>query len=942
MATDVEKLLVRLDADIRSYHKQMLKASSIGNQQMRAIEKRAITMQARLDKAFGAIGAPLKANVLAVGASFLSFAAIIDKTKAALEEFGNIADKSAQSGLDAEFFQSLTYQASLAGVGMDELSGALNTFNKNSGLAVVNKGKMVGALRALNPQLLENIRNAASQEERVKLVADAIDREADASRKAAIASAAFGDVGAKLVNVFDGGAAAIDRTFESARKMGLIVDRELIAKADDLGDRFDTATKIIDLQFKQAVVNLAPELVATAGLIADVAKAISDVVDFMRDVEDQSDRLLSAKMIRLGKEQLAIEQKLLEAKARQREEIGRLSETAKSLGFDTTRNPQLNENEEIEKLNEALKENLEKQKEIAEVQNGRAKAEAEAGKASDDLSKSLNDNGDATTTAVNGINSYADAIRALKQEIPGLTAELEKLATSAKIRAAYDAAVQKARTLGEVYQANRLYGDAMRGLNASDDVISDYVNRVVGAESGGRTDAKNPLSSATGLGQFIESTWLNLFQKHFPDRAANMSREAILALRTDANISRQMIAAYAQENKEILQQAGVSVNEAALHLAHFLGPQGAVKVLKAAPGTPIAGLLSQDQINANKSILGNGATVDTVRAYAEKRAGMTTAGTQALDSKVDFQTYLKEQQQQIANLKTETAVRATLNPLVDDHGRKMAELNSAQELLNYAQKEGVAAGKELKDVQQLLYGDLTKLSPAAREQALAMRAIALGAGEAAAASGRLQQSQEQLQQSLQQSAQFGKDVFGGFIRDMRDGASAGEALHNVLIKISDRLLDIGLNALFDGAKAGSGTGILGSLFGSLFKGFASGGYTGSGGKTVPAGIVHRGEYVVPKAIVDRVGAPAIEAMMKGYADGGPVLRAPEIEPLRGASRSRDMVIIQLQDDSGRMASIADQRIQTHSGTIVNVAVKKSGQVARANMPQWLADHQMRN
>ena len=60
-------------------------------------------------------------------------------------------------------------------------------------------------------------------------------------------------------------------------------------------------------------------------------------------------------------------------------------------------------------------------------------------------------------------------------------------------------------------------------------------------------------------------------------------------------------------------------------------------------------------------------------------------------------------------------------------------------------------------------------------------------------------------------------------------------------------------------------------------GYSSGGYTGAGGKYEPAGIVHRGEYVVPKKDVNqRTGLPYADAMGRlqrgasgpGYAAGG--------------------------------------------------------------------------
>ncbi|OKP81169.1 hypothetical protein BTE77_02330 [Ensifer adhaerens] len=173
-------------------------------------------------------------------------------------------------------------------------------------------------------------------------------------------------------------------------------------------------------------------------------------------------------------------------------------------------------------------------------------------------------------------------------------------------------------------------GKAADSFEGLDGAVRRYVDNVVKAESGGNASAKNPNSSATGVGQFIESTWLNLFKKHFPDRAQNMADATILALREDADISKALIEAYARENAGILRQAGVSVNEAALQLAHFLGPQGAVSVLTAKSGTPVSQVLGQGAIAANPSILGGGATVDDVIAYAQRRTQAVQGETAAV------------------------------------------------------------------------------------------------------------------------------------------------------------------------------------------------------------------------------------------------------------------------------------------------------------------------
>ncbi len=55
---------------------------------------------------------------------------------------------------------------------------------------------------------------------------------------------------------------------------------------------------------------------------------------------------------------------------------------------------------------------------------------------------------------------------------------------------------------------------------------------------------------------------------------------------------------------------------------------------------------------------------------------------------------------------------------------------------------------------------------------------------------------------------------------------------------------------------------------SLGSGFSMGGYTGDGGIFEPAGLVHRGEYVMSAAAVDRIGVDTLDAMHNGAITGG--------------------------------------------------------------------------
>jgi uncharacterized metal-binding protein len=156
---------------------------------------------------------------------------------------------------------------------------------------------------------------------------------------------------------------------------------------------------------------------------------------------------------------------------------------------------------------------------------------------------------------------------------------------------------------------------------------------------------------------------------------------------------------------------------------------------------------------------------------------------------------------------------------------------------------------------------------------------------------------QEAQQKLNEWNNVARDATRGFIDDLIHGESAADAFAGALSRIADALLDDVLNSIFkvNSAAGGSG-GLLGGLLG-LFGGgasryaglsgglFSEGGFTGPGGKYQPAGIVHKGEVVWSQADVARAGGVgAVEALRKGYANGGPVgISVPSIPSLRPAN-----------------------------------------------------------
>jgi hypothetical protein len=131
----------------------------------------------------------------------------------------------------------------------------------------------------------------------------------------------------------------------------------------------------------------------------------------------------------------------------------------------------------------------------------------------------------------------------------------------------------------------------------------DITDQIIGVESNGNPFAKNPRSSALGSGQFLGETWLEMIQRHRPDLTQGRSREEILSMRTDPNLSRDMTQAYADQNSAFLRSKGYEATPANTYLSHFAGPAGSAAIL-ANPGATVEALLGPEAVRANPFLQG--------------------------------------------------------------------------------------------------------------------------------------------------------------------------------------------------------------------------------------------------------------------------------------------------------------------------------------------------
>ena len=126
-------------------------------------------------------------------------------------------------------------------------------------------------------------------------------------------------------------------------------------------------------------------------------------------------------------------------------------------------------------------------------------------------------------------------------------------------------------------------GDAINRATAATGVSAQTLAIFGELESGLGKIVENKLSSAKGPFQFIDSTWLEMMRKYgkkYGYDPSTMSREEQLKLRFNNRLSALMAAEYTKENAATLKlDPSDPTNVDKLYLAHFLGPNGAKKVL---------------------------------------------------------------------------------------------------------------------------------------------------------------------------------------------------------------------------------------------------------------------------------------------------------------------------------------------------------------------------
>lgn len=272
MAKELQSLIVQLEARDEKFAAVLTSVET----RLGSFERTVKTSSSKIEAGFagitGAIGKMSQAFGLLAGAAALG--GLTKLASSALDAASDIVDFADRVGIGTEQLQALQFAASQAGLKTEEFNAGMLKFSRT--LAAANSGVKAAAdlFKGLGVSAAELGKDPAKA---IEIVADRLAKVENQAQRVQIALALFGKGGAGFVNFLQQGSGEIERMTERARSLGIVIEDGLLRQSEALGDELEVVSKILSVNFQQALLSIAPLLVSAATAAANFARGIASV-----------------------------------------------------------------------------------------------------------------------------------------------------------------------------------------------------------------------------------------------------------------------------------------------------------------------------------------------------------------------------------------------------------------------------------------------------------------------------------------------------------------------------------------------------------------------------------------------------------------------------------------------------------------------------------------
>jgi len=279
---DEERLIVALEARIRDFEKNMIKAEKRGTQSYQRLrsgsrmatsgmERDMLRSTSRINQALASTSSQIGAfgKAFLAGAVATGVAAITTGAAQAVRGIADIDREAKRAGLSLTAFQELKFVSEQNRIEIDQMVDGLKELQLRADeFIVTGAGPAEEAFRRLGYNVTELKRRLEEPEE---LFLDIIDRMEDLDRAGQIrvADEVFGGTaGERFVELLAQGDEGLRQTILRAHEVGAVLDAELIDKAQEIDRRFNELSARVSSFGKRVAVEFADAAVEAVDLRA--------------------------------------------------------------------------------------------------------------------------------------------------------------------------------------------------------------------------------------------------------------------------------------------------------------------------------------------------------------------------------------------------------------------------------------------------------------------------------------------------------------------------------------------------------------------------------------------------------------------------------------------------------------------------------------------------
>lgn len=217
----------------------------------------------------------------------LSAGLIVQQVRRVVSELDEIGKKADAIGLTTDALQELRTVAEEAGVSQEALDNSMMQFSRRLGEARQGLGQARYALDDLNLSAEDLAQMPLDQA--LQTVAEEMTKVEDATSRTALAQQLFGRSGVPMLNLLREGAEGMEAMRQNARDLGIVIDEDLIRKAEETENKLGLLARVINADLSEALISIAPLLVGVANGIAAIARTVNYMFSAM-PIEDRMKR----------------------------------------------------------------------------------------------------------------------------------------------------------------------------------------------------------------------------------------------------------------------------------------------------------------------------------------------------------------------------------------------------------------------------------------------------------------------------------------------------------------------------------------------------------------------------------------------------------------------------------------------------------------------------